>query len=71
LEIPAGERRRGYAAAIDAKRAFLAVVWLFAVGLVPVMKDLPPEVQAITRDFVANVAFALIITWRVNDSRKR
>ena len=57
---------------LDAKTVFLAILWLFTFVLPPVVVlMLPAEAQAIIAGYVAAVGNALIITWRVNDSRKR
>jgi hypothetical protein len=54
-----------------AKTALLAILWVFLVLLsLGSLLGLPAEVQAITGSFIGNLSLALIITWRVNDSRK-
>jgi len=55
---------------LDAKTVFLAIVWVFAMLLPVAILLLSPEVQTIIMDFVVTVGAALIIHWRVQDSRK-
>jgi hypothetical protein len=55
---------------LDAKTVFLAIVWVFAVLLPLKIGLLPSEVQTIIRDYLVTVGTALIIHWRVQDSRK-
>jgi hypothetical protein len=69
---PVSVSSRSDLAVIDAKTVFLAIPWLFILVLPPVVVlMLPVETQFIIADYVAAVGNALIITWRVNDSRKR
>lgn len=56
---------------LDAKTVFLAILWVFAILLPLKIGLLPPEVQAIIRDYLVTIGTALIIHWRVTDSRKR
>lgn len=56
---------------LDAKRVFLAVLWVFTILLPLKMDQLPPEVQTIVRDYVAIVGVTLAVHWRVNDSRRK
>jgi hypothetical protein len=54
----------------DAKMIFLALLWVLTILLPLKMGQLPPDVQIIIRDYLATVGVALIIHWRVSDSRK-
>jgi hypothetical protein len=56
---------------LDAKTVFLAIMWVFAILLPLKIGELPPEVQTIIRDFLVTIGTALVIHWRVTDSRKR
>ena len=56
---------------LDAKTVFLATLWVFAILLPLKIGQLSPDVQTIIRDFVGTISLALIIHWRVQDSRKR
>jgi hypothetical protein len=56
---------------LDAKTVFLAIIWVFAILLPLKIGELPPDVQTIIRDYLVTVGTALIIHWRVTDSRKR
>jgi hypothetical protein len=55
---------------LDVKTVFLAILWVFAILLPLKIGQLSPDVQAIIRDFVGTISLALIIHWRVQDSRK-
>ena len=56
---------------LDAKTVFLAALWVFA-DLLPLKIGLmSPDVQTIIRDYLVTVGTALVIHWRVQDSRKR
>jgi hypothetical protein len=55
---------------LDAKTIFLALLWVLAILLPLKIGQLPPEVQTIISDYLATVGLALIIHWRVSDSRK-
>jgi hypothetical protein len=55
---------------LDAKTIFLAILWVLTVLLPLKIEQLPLEVQTIIRDYLATVGLALIIHWRVSDSRK-
>jgi hypothetical protein len=55
---------------LDAKAVFLAVLWVFTILLPLKIGLLPPEAQAIIRDYIATVGLTLTIHWRVADSRK-
>lgn len=55
---------------LDAKTVFLAILWVFAILLPLKIGLLSPDVQAIIRDYLVTVGTALIIHWRVTDSRK-
>ena len=57
---------------LDAKTVFLAILWVLTLALPPVVVlTLPVEVQSIIAGYVAAVGVALIVHWRVSDSRKR
>ncbi len=56
---------------LDAKTIFLAILWVLAILLPLKIGQLPLEVQTIVRDYLATVGLALIIHWRVSDSRKQ
>lgn len=55
---------------LDAKTVFLAIMWIFAILLPLKIGLLSPDVQTIIRDYLVTVGTALIIHWRVTDSRK-
>ena len=55
---------------LDAKTVFLAILWVFAILLPLKIGLLSPDVQTIIRDYLVTVGTALIIHWRVTDSRK-
>jgi hypothetical protein len=55
---------------LDAKTVFLAVLWVCTILLPLKIGLLPPDVQAIIRDYLVTVGLVLIIHWRVSDSRK-
>jgi hypothetical protein len=56
---------------LDAKTIFLTILWVLAILLPLKVGQLPPEVQASISNYLATVGLALIIHWRVSDSRKR
>lgn len=56
---------------LDAKTVFLAILWVMALLLPVAILLLSPEVEAIIMDFLVTIGTALIIHWRVTDSRKR
>jgi hypothetical protein len=56
---------------LDAKTVFLAIMWVFLILLsLGSLLGLPAELLAIIAGFLGNVSLGLIITWRVNDSRR-
>lgn len=55
---------------LDAKTVFLAIVWVFALLLPLKIGQLSPDIQTVIRDYLLTVGNALIITWRVQDSRR-
>lgn len=55
---------------LDAKTVFLAIWWVMALLLPVAILLLSPEVQTIIMDFLVTIGTALIIHWRVTDSRK-
>lgn len=55
---------------LDAKTVFLAMLWVFAILLPLKIGLLSPDVQTIIRDYLVTVGTALVIHWRVQDSRK-
>jgi hypothetical protein len=55
---------------LDAKTVFLVVLWVCTILLPLKIGLLPLDVQAIIRDYLVAVGLALIIHWRVSDSRK-
>lgn len=68
VSVPA---RAGMAMPLDAKTVFLALLWVLAILLPLKVGQLPPEVQTIIGDYLSSVGLALIIHWRMSDSRKR
>ncbi len=56
---------------LDAKTVFLAILWVMALLLPVAILLLSPEVQTIIMDFLVTIGTALIIHWRVTDTRKR
>jgi hypothetical protein len=56
---------------LDAKTVFLAILWVFAILLPLKIGLLSPDVQTIIRDYLVTVGTALVIHWRVTDTRKR
>lgn len=54
----------------DAKTVFLAILWVFAILLPLKIGLLPLDVHTIIRDYLVTVGTALVIHWRVSDSRK-
>jgi hypothetical protein len=56
---------------LDAKTVFLALLWVFAILLPLKIGLLPPDDQTIIRDYLVTIGTALVIHWRVQDSRKR
>lgn len=62
---------REVAVPLDAKTVFLVVLWVFAILLPLKIGLLPPDVQTIIRDYLVTVGIALVIHWRVSDSRDR
>jgi len=56
---------------LDAKTIFLAILWLLAIALPLDIGQLPLEAQIIIRDYLATIGLALIIHWRVSDSRRQ
>lgn len=61
---------REVAVPLDAKTVFLVVLWVCTILLPLKIGLLPPDVQATIRDYLVTVGLALIIHWRVSDSRK-
>jgi hypothetical protein len=55
---------------LDAKTVFLAILWVMALLLPVAILLLSPEAQTIIMDFLVSIGTALIIHWRVTDSRK-
>lgn len=56
---------------LDAKTVFLAILWVMALLLPVAILLLSPEFPTIIMDFLVTVGTALIVHWRVQDSRKR
>ena len=57
---------------IVAVTVFLVILWVLTIALPPlVVLTLPVTAQSIIAGYVAAVGLALIIHWRVTDSRKR
>ena len=70
-DVAVADDRKTSPVPLDAKTVFLALLWVFTILLPLKIGQLPPHVQAIIRDFLTTVNFALMIHWRVSDSRKR
>ena len=54
----------------NAKTAFLAIMWVFVILLPLKIGLLPPEFQAIIRDYIALVPAAVVIHWHVTGNGK-
>jgi hypothetical protein len=63
--------RRDAAGSIDGVAFALIVLWLVALAMPAAQVHLSPEVQQILLAYYATISTALIVTWRVQDKRKR